>query len=47
MIGNDIDDDFHAVLVRTLNQCFKLGQSVRGVGRHIGVDVVVVFNRIG
>ena len=47
MVGNNVDDYLHALLVGTGNERFKLFHSARYIYRQVWVDLVVITYRIG
>ena len=47
MIRHEINDHLHASLVGTFYQLFKLLHTLIDIGSQIGVDVIVISDRIG
>ena len=46
MVGHKVDDDLHASLVRALDECFELLHTLVDIDCEIGVDIIVVGDRI-
>ncbi len=46
MVRHDIDDDFHAVLVRARDQRLEFREPIRGIDSKVRIDVVVVLHGV-
>ena len=46
MIGDEINNHFHACLVRTLHQCFELVHTLRYLHGKVGVNIIIIGNSV-